>query len=98
MTYLQYRVCSQNCVLCDVRQNRSYLSGKTNDDPNNGTNDGQDVEKTGTWVAGGNLCCSDRERIEEGSKNGWKRMTTGIRKLSVTFTYLLTHSMTLSLS
>jgi len=55
-TYLQYTVCTQNCVLCDVRQNSSYLTGKANDDPNNGANEeGQDVEKTGTRVAGGNL-------------------------------------------
>jgi hypothetical protein len=53
---MQYRVCSQNCVLCDVRKNRSYLTGKANDDPKNGANEeGQDVEKTGTWVAGDNL-------------------------------------------
>jgi hypothetical protein len=86
VTYLQYRVCSQNCVLCDVKQNRSYLTATANDEPNNGANEeGQDVEKTGTWVAGGNVWCSDRERKEEGPKNGWKRMTTGVRKLSVTF-------------
>jgi hypothetical protein len=51
VTCLQYSVCSQKCVLCDVRQNRSYLTATANDDPNNGANEeGQDVEKTGAWV------------------------------------------------
>ena len=78
-----------NCVLCDVRQNRSYLTATANDDPNNGASEeGRDVEKTGTWVGGGNMCCSDRERLEEGPRNGWNRMPTGVRTFMLR-TYLL---------